>query len=215
MLTISRYKVRPMTEADIAQVVAIERESFPTTSWPQTAYRRELTNRLARYRIVIDSSRAVEAPSQPVTRRSFLGLFKASEPPAETTDYIAGYVGLWLMVDEAHIVAIAVREEYRRRGLGELLLADAIDLALESNLEVVTLEVRRSNAPAQSLYEKYRFLKVGVRRRYYSDNGEDALIMSTPPIHTGSYQEHLQQLRKEWERRWLEGQSTGPLTDDV
>ena len=108
------------------------------------------------------------------------------------------------MVDEAHIVAIAVREAYRRNGIGELLLAESIELALENHQENVTLEVRRSNLAAQALYEKYRFLKVGVRRRYYSDNHEDAVIMSTPPIHSATYLDRLVYLRKGRERRWAE-----------
>ena len=99
------------------------------------------------------------------------------------------------MVDQAHIVAIAVREAYRGLGLGELLLAEAVDLAMENHQESVTLEVRKSNLVAQGLYEKYRFLKVGVRKRYYSDNHEDAIIMTTPPIQDDPYREHLEYLR--------------------
>ena len=109
------------------------------------------------------------------------------------------------MVDEAHIVAIAVRADYRRRGIGELLLADSIDVALDNHQENVTLEVRQSNVTAQALYEKYRFLKVGVRKRYYSDNHEDAIIMSTPPIQSASYKEYLAYLRGVFESRWAEG----------
>jgi [ribosomal protein S18]-alanine N-acetyltransferase len=201
MLTTTRYFVRPMTEGDTPQVVAIEHESFPTT-WPQTAYRRELTNNLARYLVLIDRSLQ---PLNPVTlrrRRSLLDFFRREEAPPPTTDFIVGYVGLWLMVDDAHIVAIAVREAYRGKGLGELLLTEAIDLALSNNQESVTLEVRRSNNVAQSLYEKYRFLKVGVRRRYYSDNHEDAIIMTTPPIQSEPFIEHLDYLKQQWERRW-------------
>lgn len=189
-----------MTEADIPQVLEIERESFPTT-WPQTAYRRELANKLARYLVVVDEA---HEPYQPRRQegRSLLRIFRRppEQPPAQ--HYVVGYVGVWLMVDEAHIVAIAVREAYRRRGIGELLLSQAIELALDNRQEVVTLEVRRSNYGAQALYEKYRFLKVGVRKRYYSDNHEDALIMSTPPIQDASYKEHLAYLRQRLERRW-------------
>ena len=82
-----------------------------------------------------------------------------------------------------------------------MLLAEAIDLALENHLESVTLEVRKSNLLAQALYEKYRFLKVGVRKRYYSDNHEDAIIMTTPPIQHESYREHIRYLRAELEQR--------------
>src|SRR3972149_1712427 len=138
MLIAARYRVRTMTTADIAQVAAIERESFPT-SWPQTAYRRELANRLARYIVAVDSALAVsETSSRP---RSFLGFLRRPPEPPPTTDRIVGYVGMWLMVDEAHIVAIAVREEYRRQGLGELLLAAAIQLALASGQEDLTPRV--------------------------------------------------------------------------
>lgn len=203
MLTIARYVARPMTEADIAQVVDIERESFPS-AWPHTAYKRELANQLARYIVLTDVSHPpVQPPGR--SRRSFWGLFKPGEEPAPTKEYIVGYVGVWLLVDEAHIVAIAVREAYRGRGLGELLLTEAIDLALDKQQNAITLEVRRSNAIAQALYEKYRFLKVGVRRRYYSDNNEDAIIMSTPPIQADAYRGYLRYLKEARERRWSEG----------
>jgi ribosomal-protein-alanine N-acetyltransferase len=200
MLTLSRYQVRAMTEADIDQVAEIERESFPTT-WPRTAYRRELSNTLARYLVLVD----LEHEPQPPRTKSRSGLMRILRRPEEapqTTDFIVGYIGVWLLVDEAHVVAIAVREAYRRRGLGESLLVGAIEVALENRQESVTLEVRRSNVGAQALYEKYRFLKVGVRRRYYSDNHEDAIIMSTPPIQDQAYREYLDYLREALERRY-------------
>jgi [ribosomal protein S18]-alanine N-acetyltransferase len=199
MITATRYDIRAMTEADIVQVAQIERESFPTT-WPATAYRRELANHLARYLVLVDRAQPPVAASEP-RRRSLFDMFRRGISSEETTDFIVGYVGVWLLVDQAHIVAIAVREEYRRRGLGELLLVEAIDLALNSRQESVTLEVRRSNASAQTLYEKYRFLKVGTRKRYYSDNHEDAIIMTTPPIGSDSYLEQLAYLRQRLERR--------------
>lgn len=206
MVTLTRYQLRPMTEADIAQVAEIERQSFPTT-WPQTAYRRELANHLARYLTIVDRAHEPAGAVEPAPRRSFFDIFRRKPAAEQTTDYIVGYVGVWLMVDQAHIVAIAVRENYRRRGLGELLLTEAIDLALANDQESVTLEVRRSNWQAQALYEKYRFLKVGVRRRYYTDNHEDAIIMTTPPINSESYREHLAYLRQRWEERWAPGEA--------
>src|SRR3989304_3385534 len=98
MVVAARYQVRPMTEADIAQVGQIERQSFPP-------------------------------PGPPPPRPALPPLSRRPEPPAPS-DYIVGYVGVWLMVDQAHVVAIAVRDAYRRQGVGELLLAEAIDLAL-------------------------------------------------------------------------------------
>jgi [ribosomal protein S18]-alanine N-acetyltransferase len=189
-----------MALADVSQVTEIERESFPST-WPQTAYRRELANKLARYIVVVD--RGAPEPSTPtkVKRRGLLNVFLRSEETPQTREFIVGYLGLWLMVDEAHIVAVAVRESYRGRGLGELLIAEAIEHALDHKQQNVTLEVRRSNTVAQALYEKYRFLKVGVRPRYYSDNREDAIIMSTPPIQSEAYREYFEHLKEQYSRR--------------
>jgi ribosomal-protein-alanine N-acetyltransferase len=201
MITTTRYQVRAMTEADIVQVAGIEHESFPTT-WPQTAYRRELANNLARYLVLVDRSRPPVPDEEQPSRRRFFGIFSRRSNVLPTTDYIAGYVGVWLMVDQAHIVAIAVREAYRGLGLGELLLAEAVALAIENQQDSVTLEVRKSNYVAQKLYEKYRFLKVGTRKRYYSDNHEDAIIMTTPPILDEVYAEHLAYLREAWHKRW-------------
>ena len=90
-----------------------------------------------------------------------------------------------------------VRLIIRGQGLGELLLSEAIDLAIENRQDSVTLEVRKSNYLAQQLYEKYRFLKVGVRKRYYSDNHEDALIMTTPNILTSEYRALYNQHREQ------------------
>jgi ribosomal-protein-alanine N-acetyltransferase len=200
MIATDRYVTRPMTEGDIAQVADIEAESFPTT-WPRTAYRRELNNKLASYLVLVDRSHA-PIIHQTRTRRSFFSLRRRPiDEEISTNDFIVGYVGVWFMVDEAHVVAIAVRESYRGQGLGELLLSKAIDLALGANQDVVTLEVRRSNLVAQALYEKYRFLKVGVRRRYYSDNHEDAIIMSTPPIQHDNFREALAFLKQRFEER--------------
>jgi ribosomal-protein-alanine N-acetyltransferase len=201
MITTTRYHVRAMTEADIIQVAAIEHESFPTT-WPQTAYKRELANNLARYLVVVDRSHPPVIDDEQARRKPFLGIFRRKSLATPTTDYIVGYVGVWLMVDQAHIVAIAVREAYRGRGLGELLLSEAVDLALDNHQDSLTLEVRKSNYLAQKLYEKYRFLKVGVRKRYYSDNHEDAIIMTTPPIQDDIYREHMTYLRDLWQQRW-------------
>jgi ribosomal-protein-alanine N-acetyltransferase len=201
MLVASGFKIREMTMADIPQVVDVERESFPTT-WPQTAYRRELANKFARYLVLIDSTKPLARAELPRPRRSFLGLFRRPEPAPSSDERIIGYVGLWLMVDQAHIVAIAIRDRYRRQGLGELLLAESIQMALDNHMDSITLEVRRSNASAQALYDKYRFLKVGVRARYYSDNHEDAIIMTTPPIQDGAFFDHFQRLKAAYNARW-------------
>jgi ribosomal-protein-alanine N-acetyltransferase len=145
-------RIRPMTGADLPSVQLIERASF-ATPWPAHAYRQELeANRLAHY---------------------LVGTL-ASE--------IVAYGGIWLMVDEAHITTFAVHPRYRRRRIGERLLLALLDLAVDRRAREATLEVRLSNLAARRLYEKYGFRPVGIRPRYYSDNQEDALIMTTEPL---------------------------------
>jgi ribosomal-protein-alanine N-acetyltransferase len=196
MRTAIRTRLRPMVEADIPQVLEIERESFPS-SWPQTAYKRELTNKIARYLVLAEVHDAPHVAAPPATglwasMRRALG---APEPATGSSEHLLGFVGIWLMVNEAHIVTIAVREERRREGVGERLLIAAIDLAMDMDQEVVTLEVRASNQAAQQMYEKYAFNRMGVRRRYYTDNHEDAVIMTTPDLFTSGYKTLLADLR--------------------
>jgi ribosomal-protein-alanine N-acetyltransferase len=144
-----KLSVEPMQVGDIPAVHAIESASFPTP-WPPYAFRGELeTNRMAHYLVARAGSRLV------------------------------AYAGIWLMVDEAHVTTFAVLPAYRRRGIGGRLLSELIELAAQLGATVVTLEVRLSNAAARRLYQQFGFRPVGVRPRYYSDNGEDALILTT------------------------------------
>ena len=141
-----------MTVDDVADVHRIERASFPVP-WPDYAFRQELqTNRLAHYLVV----RVLE----------------------ETV----AYGGFWMMVDEAHITTFAVLPQWRRHGIGGRLMVEVMRSARDLGARIVTLEVRLSNAPARALYQQFGFRPVGVRPRYYSDNGEDALIMTTEPL---------------------------------
>ena len=108
---------------------------------------------------------------------------------------IVGFAGLWLMVDEAHITTIAMHPDYRRHGLGELMLASLIDISYDIGAKWVTLEVRVSNYAAQNLYRKYGFREAGLRHRYYSDNQEDALIMWTDEINSPAYKQKFMELK--------------------
>jgi len=96
---------------------------------------------------------------------------------AETDGKTVGYIGFWKILDEGHITNIAVHPDFRRRGYGRELIAAMIGKAKELGITAVTLEVRISNKTAISLYESFGFLAAGVRKKYYSDNDEDALIM--------------------------------------
>ena len=90
---------------------------------------------------------------------------------------VMAYAGVWFVLDEGHITNIAVAPERRRMGYGERVTRALMQLAADSGMRFLTLEVRRSNLPAQSLYHKLGFVDVGYRKRYYEDNREDALIM--------------------------------------
>lgn len=208
----SPYLIRPMTVADIPQVTEIERESFPTT-WPQSSYKRELQeNGMARYLVVrdenaprprpLDDAGGQHALSRVVdSLRRLLGRDAApAAPPVD--EYLVGFLGLWFMLEECHVVTVAVREAHRRRGIGELLVIMAIELALRKEQRVLTLECRVSNTGAQALYEKYGFTSAGVRKRYYTDNNEDAFIMTTPPIHTPEYRVLFERVRGAHRERW-------------
>jgi ribosomal-protein-alanine N-acetyltransferase len=95
---------------------------------------------------------------------------------------------MWMMLDDAHVTTIAVDPAYRGEGIGELLIVDLLDHASLLGAMTVTLECRVSNAVAQALYRKYTFQNAGLRKRYYSDDGEDALIMTTEPLDSDVFQ---------------------------
>ncbi len=202
-----------MQREDVDQVTEIDHQAFPT-QWPPPNYQHELRNRLAHYIVAYDKEKSadkpgVKAPPEkrqtgliPGLRRLFSHRSPGNELLTPSGQYIVGFVGLWIMADEAHIINIAVREEYRQQGIGELLLISAIGLATELKARIATREVRVSNTAAQSLYTKYGFTQVGVRRGYYLDRGyqvanrEDAILMSTQDINSAEFQAHLQQLIK-------------------
>jgi len=184
-----------MTADDIEQVMDIERESFPSM-WPQTAYRRELQNKLARYIVL------TEVPPGENNGAGMWGTLRklvASEHPER--ERLLGFIGAWLMGGEAHIVTVAVRESHRRNGIGERLLIACTELAMDAEQDSVTLEVRKSNEAAQRLYEKYGFDRVGLRVRYYTDNNEDAVVMTTPDLLSPSYRARFFQLRERHRQR--------------
>lgn len=200
-----RYVIDKMTMSDVPRVIEIERLAYPST-WPPSAYRKELQdNRWAHYIVVRDKNiteeQMAQAQETEKTRkgRIFPLSLLASRPvvtsPPPNIASIIGFAGLWLMVDEAHVTTIAIHPEYRGHGLGELLLVSLIDIAYTIGARWVTLEVRVSNYTAQNLYRKYGFREAGVRHRYYSDNQEDALIMWTDEINTLTYRQRFQELK--------------------
>ncbi len=212
------YSLRPLKFQDVPQATEIERDAFPTL-FPPTSFTRELKNRRAKYLVAWRRADPEPEPSAPAVNiqgntplsvsrllenaRSLWTRRKSAWEPGD--QYIAGFVGTWYLTDEAHIVAVGVRSELRGIGIGELLLIGAAEQAMERSADVMTLEVRVSNQLAQNLYRKYGFSVRGVRKGYYTDNREDAYIMTTESLRDASYRKTFAELVELHAARW--GQS--------
>lgn len=141
------YTVHDMDISHIDDVVIIENLSFKTP-WTKDAFMSEITrNKCAKYKVLIKDNRVV------------------------------AYGGMWVILDEAHITNIAVHPEYRGMGLGNTIMSELISLAVNNGVSAMTLEVRINNTAAINLYKKYGFIEEAVRKNYYQDTGEDAIIM--------------------------------------
>jgi len=206
------YSVRAMSADDISQVSEIDREAFPT-EWPPPSFKRELSSSMVRYLVALDESRRivsdVTTPNKSMWESLVAGIrhmmgrndAHADVAAAQDTQLIVGYASIWMMVDESHLTSIAVRRSHQHQGIGELLLIAVIKLSLQMKAQVVTLEVRASNHSAQALYAKYGFKSVGIRRRYYTDNSEDAVVMTTDKITSSPYQAQLRDMEAKYMER--------------
>lgn len=150
---------------DVPEVLILERASF-TSPWTETTFQHEVKHNTRAFYFVLRSNPDGAQPDDSLP--PLLPLL----PP------ILAYGGYWVLGDEAHIVTIATHPVLRRRGFGELMLLHLIDRARESAITAVTLEVRAGNTAAQALYTKWGFVQVGLRKRYYRDNDEDALLLT-------------------------------------
>lgn len=146
-------KIELMRIEDLEAVLEIEEASFPTP-WSRNSFLYELT----------ENQRAIYL----VAKNEF--------------NKVVGYIGVWVVFDEGHITNLAAHPLYRRQGVGRTLLNELVAVARRNGVQYLTLEVRRSNLSAQDLYQKIGFVHMGVRRKYYLDNREDALIMWKGPI---------------------------------
>jgi ribosomal-protein-alanine N-acetyltransferase len=187
------YRLDVMRQDDVPEVGRLERRCFPNP-WPASAYRRELQNPAQNYYVVLRDTRALptsangtaptrndelDASQRGLPRRSLLPIGRTRRPESVEAHAgsLVGFAGMWHAFDEAHVTTIGIDPHYRGRGLGELLFLCMVDAAIARGTNWLTLEVRVSNVPAQTLYRKYGFTVHGTRKRYYSDNNEDALIM--------------------------------------
>ncbi|WP_394219609.1 ribosomal protein S18-alanine N-acetyltransferase [Halobacillus trueperi] len=139
--------IRRMTKDDVGAVMEVEKASF-AVPWSEETFEKEMEdNPYAHYYIV------------------------------EKENEIIGYCGLWLIIDEAHVTNIAIHPGHRGNKYGERLFRHTCNEAIEHGAIQLSLEVRVSNTAAQHMYRKFGMVPGGIRKRYYSDNGEDALVM--------------------------------------
>ena len=188
-----------MQSVDVGQVTEIDREAFPTL-WPPPNYKRELQNNVCHHIVAIDDT-GLKMVEPRLAMRIVFGIkrwFGWPSGPQPKKEFIIGFAGIWMMADEAHITSIAVREKYRGQKVGELLLIALCELVVKLKARTMTLEVRVSNEVAQSLYAKYGFDRAGLRRGYYTDNREDALLMTAPDITSVAFQERFARLKRDY-----------------
>lgn len=196
-----QFHVEPMRLADVAAVAELEKKVF-TLPWSAHAFDYELRyNRTAHFLVVrACSENASGSGGQADT---------GGEPARE----LVAFAGYWHIVDEVHICTLAVHPDYRQLGLASLLLLRIMDQARGLSADVATLEVRVSNDAAIRLYDKFGFSVVGRRKAYYSDNREDAYIMTTGSLSSRPMVRQLDALRAELEERL--GPEAGAAADDV
>ncbi len=162
-----KCKVIKMTTDDIDAVFHIEELVHPNHHWSKDSFYNELNNNLAYYYCVKDENETILA-----------------------------YIGFWQIIDEAHITTLAVHPDYRRKQLAQVLLIQAIKDCYKNMVKYITLEVRESNLPAILLYEKFLFESIGMRKNYYQDNGENAIIMFTQNIWYDKFKNNFEQIKE-------------------
>ncbi len=166
--------IRKMEPEDIDRIIEIEEQAYGSHHWSKASFFQELSNELAWYYSLINSENKLVA-----------------------------YAGTWHILEEAHITNIAVAKDYRHHGYGEALLKHIVDDCYKEKIKYITLEVRVSNTPAINLYTKYGFSSFGLRKKYYQDNNEDAMIMWTKNIFYDEFKIPFEKLSKKLEEKIL------------
>lgn len=152
--------INETTLSDIDDILKIEASAYGEHHWSRDSFVSEINNKIATYYSVRIS-----------------------------TGELVAYIGIWNIVDEAHITTLAVSNNFKRKHIAEALIAKMLEDCYNNYIKYITLEVRASNIAAIKLYEKYGFKSLGVRKGYYQDNNEDALIMWTENIFSDKYKE--------------------------
>lgn len=161
------FKIREMTQNDIDEILEIEELSYGAHHWSYDSFLCELNNKISTYRVIVNSQ-----------------------------NKCCGYMGIWKIIDEAHVTNLSVHPDFRNKKLAHRLLLASIDECYKEKIKYITLEVRKSNEKAIHLYEKFGFKSLGLRKKYYQDNNEDALIMWSENIFDKKYKDLYNELKK-------------------
>ena len=164
-----KITIEKLQKSDVDSVYELEEIVRPEHHWSKDSFYNELSNNLAVYYCI-----------------------KLPE-----TNKVIAYIGMWKIFEEAHITTLAVHPDYRRNSLASILMIQSIKECYKEMIKYITLEVRESNTPAIKLYEKFLFESIGVRKKYYQDNGENAVIMFTQNIWYDKFKNNFEQVSGE------------------
>lgn len=163
-----KFKIEKMTLSSLDEVMQIEALAYGQHHWSRESFIAEIDNRISTYNCAYNENRKM-----------------------------AGYMGLWKIIDEAHVTNLAIHPDFRRKGAAKCLLLNALEECYREKIKYLTLEVRVSNAGAIKLYESFGFKSLGVRKKYYQNNNEDALIMWSENIFSENYKKRHEDLKGE------------------
>ena len=164
----SKYKIELLKSSDIYAIVELEANVYGAHHWSKDSFLVELNNHISSYRCAVNEEKKC-----------------------------IGYMGIWKILNEAHITTLSVHPEYQNKKIAHKLLLASIDECYKEKIKFITLEVRVSNVKAIHLYEKFGFKSMGVRKKYYQDNNEDALIMWSNNIFDKDYKELYAKIKSE------------------
>jgi len=162
----NNFEIREMTHNDIDDILQIEEMCYGAHHWSRESFITELNNPISTYRCALYDNKCI------------------------------GYMGIWKIMDEAHVTNLSVHPEYQNKKIAHKLLLASIEECYKEKIKYITLEVRVSNEKAIHLYEKFGFKSLGVRKKYYQDNNEDALIMWSENIFDKKYKDLYNELNK-------------------
>ncbi len=161
-------QIRQSELKDLDQIFKIEDEAYGKYGWSLKSFTNELNNPISLYLVAENNS------------------------CNDNSKFIVGYIGAWLIAEEGHITTLVVSEKYRRKHIADILLYNLLTLLAKQGIKWLTLEVRVSNHAAINLYNKFKFKQLGIRKKYYQENNEDALLLWTENINTPEYKAHIQ-----------------------